>query len=63
MHASHPVPNSTSGGRLVLTRRLVLAIAHLSNLEIRMASASTNASRSASGRARFASPKPPPVPP
>jgi len=46
MHASHPAPSSTSGGRLVLTRRLVLAIAHLSNPEIRVASASTNASSS-----------------
>ena len=25
MHASHPAPSSTSGGRLVLTRRLVLS--------------------------------------
>jgi hypothetical protein len=44
----HAAPISTSGGRLVLTRPLVLAIAHLSNLAIRVASASTNASRSAS---------------
>jgi len=53
MHASHTAPSSTSGGRLVLTRRLVLAIAHLSNLAIRVASASTNESSSASGRARL----------
>src|SRR3984957_17971677 len=42
MHPSHPAPSSTSGGRLVSTRRLVFAIAHLSNLAIRVASVSTN---------------------
>src|SRR5579871_6719093 len=56
MHASHPAPSSTSGGRLVSTRRLVWAIAHLSNLAIRVASASTKASSSASGSARFTYP-------
>jgi hypothetical protein len=53
MHASHPASISTSGGRLALTRRLVFAIAHLSNFAIRVASASTYASSSASGRARL----------
>ena len=42
MHAFHPASSSTSGDKLVLTRRLVLAIAHLSNPAIRVASASTN---------------------
>ena len=54
MHASHPAAISTSGGRLAsLTRRLVLAMAHLSNDAIRVASAPTKASSSVSGNDRF----------
>jgi hypothetical protein len=42
MQASQPAAISTSGGRLAaFTRRLVFAIAHLSNDAIRVASAST----------------------
>ena len=40
----------------MLTKRLVWAMAHLSNLAMRVASASTNASSSASGKARFTYP-------
>ena len=54
MQASQPALISTSGGRLAsFTSRLVLAIAHLSNEAIRVASASTKASSSSSGRARL----------
>src|SRR4029453_9712025 len=45
MQASQPAAISTSGGKLAsLTRRLVFAIAHLSNEAIRVASASTKPS-------------------
>ena len=54
--ASHPAAISTSAGRLAFTRRLVLAIAHLSNAEMRVARASTNPSSSGSGSARFTYP-------
>jgi hypothetical protein len=47
----------------VLTRRLVFAIVHLSDLAIRVASASTNASRSVSGSAQLMYRRPQPVPP
>src|SRR6202171_3795041 len=54
MQASHPAAISTSGGRLAaFTRRFVLAIAHLSNEAIRVASASTKSSSAASGNERF----------
>ena len=54
MQASHPAAISTSGGKLAaLTRRFVFAIAHLSNEAIRVASASTNPSSSASGSDLF----------
>jgi hypothetical protein len=48
IYASHPAPGSTSGRRLLLTRRLVFAIAHLSNPEIRVASAFAKSSKSES---------------
>ncbi len=57
MQASHPALISTSGGKLAaLTRRLVFAIAHLSNEAILDASASTNPSSSASGSDLFTYP-------
>src|SRR2546422_6207105 len=52
--ASHPDSISISGGKLAtLTRRLVSMIVCLSKEAIRVASASTNPSRSASGNDRF----------
>jgi len=57
MQASQPAAISTSGGKLAaLTKRFVLEIAHLSNELMRVASASTNASGSASERDLFTSP-------
>src|SRR6266481_1625150 len=52
--AFHPDSISISGGKLaMLTRRLVSRIICLSKEAIRVASASTNPSRSASGNERF----------
>lgn len=53
MQASHPAAISTSGGKLALTRFFVLAMAYLSNAAIRVATAVTKSSSSASGNERF----------